>query len=325
MRRLILTLAVAIGLSPGTWLRTETTQRDFDAPITVTPIAVRDGVEGPLALTGAWTLSSRNDHFGGYSALIWLGDDRLLAGSDRGRLLEIMLGVEGPVAEGAKLSFVPGRGETKREFSDLEALTIDHSTGTIWAAFESRNIIERRDAQGKVTRRRPPEIGEWSANSGPESLVRFADGRFLLLAEGFSNEDITDRAGLLFASDPAEVTQSTAFRFGSPSRFRPVDAALLPSGEVMILLRRVRYTFPATFDAMLMQADPAEIEADAVWTGEIVARISGEHFGENLEGITFVPDADNPAAGSLYLIADDNLSAFQTSLMLRFAWPIEGE
>ena len=48
--------------------------------------------------------------------------------------------------------------------------------------------------------------------------------------------------------------------------------------------------------------------------------MSGGVFADNFEGIAFVPDASNPSRGAVWVIADDNFSVFQRSVLARFDW-----
>ena len=129
--RLILVVLVAVALAPGTWVRSETTSRDYEAPLVITPIATSADVSGALELTGLWGLASANDHHHGFSALVALPGGNLLAGSDRGRLLELPFAAGEPQADGAEYRFLPGGSEQYRSLVDLEALTLEPQTGTI--------------------------------------------------------------------------------------------------------------------------------------------------------------------------------------------------
>ncbi len=331
MGRKFLILAVALGLAPGTWLRTDQSS-SYDAGVEVIDIDQRSGVSGPLKITGAWELDSQNAHFGGYSALILLGIGDLYAGSDRGRIMHLRMVDGAPVSDGTVLDFPPGHGEVRRGIADLEAFTRDPETGTIWAAYEHGNVIERITPDGTIKRAKPPQMANWSRNSGPETMVRLADGRFLVLGEAPEEQGRTNRPGLLFDGDPVEGAEAIEFRFATTPGHSPVDAALLPNGEVIILTRRVEYSVPAKFHASLYRADPSEIVEGEEWSGRMLASLGQAYWGENFEGIEFVPDpvgADEEAgekaepSGSLYLIADDNLSAFQSTILMRLAWPPE--
>lgn len=320
MVRLVLLALVVLGLGPGTFLRTSTGTRGDAAQVVITPLVDRAGVAGALTLTGAWELRSPHGWFGGFSALVAAGGNGLIAGSDRGFLLELDLAGDAPRAVPGSFRFVgistPGRDEV----ADLESLARDPADGTLWAGFESANLVMREGADGSRTSRAPAAMADWSQNSGPEAMERLADGRFLVLAEGRGWGGQTLHDGLLFARDPVEPGTPLTFGFAAPENYDPVDLALLPDGRVLILLRRVEYAIPARFDTAIAIADPRTIEAGKPWRGRVIQRLTGGVFADNFEGIAYVPSAGDPARGSLWLIADDNFSVFQRNLLVRFDW-----
>lgn len=320
MRRLLLLVVVIAGLVPVTFLRTPTSLRSDIAEVAVTPVAGRAGVTGELALTGAWELSSAHGWFGGFSALVADGEAGLIAGSDRGWLLDLDLASPSPRAVPRSFRFVGKRAGERKEVIDLESLARDPASGTLWGGFERANLVIRWAAEGSETLRRPPEIAKWSENSGPETLVRLADGRFVMLAEGPERGSETVHEALLFPRDPVVGTAPTAFRFIAPADYDPVDATQVPDGRVLILLRRVEYRIPARFDTAIAIADPRAIRAGKPWRAKVIQRLTGGVFADNFEGIAFVPDPRNPAEGAVWLIADDNFSVFQKSILVRFAW-----
>lgn len=320
MLRWLLLVVVMVGLAPGTFWRTKTGLRSDTAVVTVTPLSERAGVSGALTLTGAWELESAHGWFGGFSALVADGPNGLIAGSDRGWLLDLDLASTVPRPVPGSFRFIGFRASARKEVVDLESLARDPATGTLWAAFENANLIMRIDPEGTRTMRRPPEMAGWSRNSGPETLERLADGRFVILAEGAQRGGPDDRPGLLFMNDPAVPGTPLAFRFVSGADYDPVDMAQLPDGRVLILLRRVEYAIPARFDTAIAIADPRAIKPGAAWRAEVIQRLDGGIFADNFEGIAFAPSADDPAQGSLWLIADDNFSVFQRSLLVRFDW-----
>lgn len=321
MYRLLLLAIVAIGLAPGTLIRTPTGLRSDIAVVAITPVANREGVEGALALTGAWELSSAHGWFGGFSGLVASGPDSLIAGSDRGWLLNLDLSGSAPAGVPGSFRFIGQRVNAREEIVDLEALARDPATGTLWAAFENFNLVTRIDADGTRTSRRPPAIRDWSMNSGPETMARLADGRFLIIAEGEDQSGRADRPALLFAGDPlASSRPPLAFRFVPEPGYDPVDATQLPDGRILILLRRVTYSIPAEFGTAIALADPAAIRPGQPWRARVIQRLSGAVFGDNFEGIAFIPDPADSARGAVWVIADDNFSAFQRNLLVRFAW-----
>jgi len=320
MLRFVLLVLVAVGLAPGTFVRTPTGLRGDSAEVSVTRLAPGGGTSGALALAGVWELTAGHGWFGGFSALAAGEGQTLAAATDRGFLFAIDVAGGAPLPVPGSFRFVGRQVGPRKEMLDLEALARDPATGTLWAAFENFNAIERFAPDGRRRLVFPPAMRRWSSNSGPETMERLADGRFLVLAEGAERRGMADRPALLFPGDPLEGAAPIAFRFESGPDYDPVDAAQLPDGRVLILLRRVEYALPARFDTAIAIADPRAIRAGATWRAAIIQRLSGPLLGENFEGLAFVPDPADPERGALWVIADDNFSAFQRSLLLRFDW-----
>lgn len=318
--RLAALALVALALTPGTWLRVDVGQRTDPATVTVTPLPERAGVAGDLALSGVWELDAAHRWFGGFSALVASGSAGLIAGSDRGFLLALDLTGPAPRAVPGSFRFTGVTTSAREEIVDLESLARDPASGTLWAAFEGDNPVMRLDPDGTLTRRIPPAMADWAYNSGAETMERLADGRFLLIAEGAQGGSDTAHAALLFPGDPLAGASPVAFTYAAPPDYDPVDAAQLPDGRVLILLRRVEYALPARFDTAIAIADPGAIRAGGKWEGRVIQRLTGGVFADNFEGIAFVPDPADPARGAVWLIADDNFSLFQRNLLVRFDW-----
>lgn len=321
MKRLLLLAVVVIGLAPGTFLRTPGGTRDDVAVVTITPRPERIGVRGELQLTGAWELTSPHGRFGGFSALAAMPGGRLIAGTDRGFLLDLDLSDGTPRAVPGSYRFVGISGRGRKEVVDLESLTRDPATGTLWGGFEFDNLVLRWTTDGTRTITAPPEIADWDLNSGAEAMVRLADGRFLLIEEGDHEGIEGQHQAFLYPGEPAEGGSPLVSHFAAPGGYDPVDVTELPDGRLLILLRRVRYFIPARFDTAIMIADPKAIRPGAVWRGRMIQRLEGGIFADNFEGIAYVPSAADPAKGNIWLISDNNFSVFQRSLLLRFAWP----
>lgn len=318
--RWLLLIVVVLGLGPGLFWRTHTGLRSDGAAISVTRIAQRSGVAGDLTLSGAWELRSPHGWFGGFSALVADGEDGLIAGSDRGWLLAIDLSGPAPRGVPESFRFIGRRAGLRAEVVDLESLARNPADGALWAAFEGFNQIERFAPDGTRTFSRPPEMARWSHNSGAETMERLADGRFVVIAEGPQRGGKSLHRALLFPGDPVEPQEPVAFEFASWPDYDPVDATQLPDGRVLILLRRVEYALPARFDTAIAIADPSAIRPGKPWRARIIQRLAGGVFADNFEGIAYVPSASDPARGAVWVIADDNFSAFQRTLLVRFAW-----
>ncbi|MCZ8368815.1 MAG: esterase-like activity of phytase family protein [Porphyrobacter sp.] len=320
MWRLALLALTVLALGPGLFLRTQTGQRSEPAVVTIVPRADRDGVSGPLALTGVWEISTPHGWVGDFSALVPKGSTGLVAGTDRGFLLDIDLSGESPRAVAGSFRFVGVTVRARKEFVDLESLARDPATGTLWAGFEYNNLVVRYAADGARRIAAPPAMAKWRRNSGPEAMVRLADGRFLVIAEGPQKGSQTLHEALLFRGDPLAGGKPTVFRLRAPTGYDPIDAAQLPDGRVLILLRRVRYSIPARFDTAIAIADPREIRDGTLWRMRVIERLEGGIFADDFEGLAYVPSAQDPSRGAMWVITDDNFSIFQRSLLARFAW-----
>lgn len=326
MRRLIAIFLVALLAAPGTWLRSPPPPAvERPSPggwdLVLEPLRIANPEVGEARIVGAWVLDSAYPGFGGYSALVSLGGGRLFAASDTGRMLAFAPPGSAPTAP--EMERFADRWQPNKFLVDIEGMTREPDSGRIWIAYEGSNAIERfeRDFTG-AKRIRPAAMREWPGNTGPETLLRLADGRFLVISESRGGWFGGAHPALLFPSDPVEGAEPIRFAFDSSDGFRPVDAAELPDGRVALLLRRFDW-LPPGFKTRVIVADPAKIREGAGWTGRSIAEISAGGPVENYEGIAAEPLADG--AVRLWLISDDNRSVFQRSQLLELRWDPQRE
>lgn len=314
--RLLAITCIAVLAAPGTWLRTPPGQ-DFQPLLEIAPLEAGQARTGELAIEGVWELRSPNSHFGGYSALLALPDGRLLAASDRGRFLRFA--PPGAAPRAPEFGAIGGDVAGDKRAVDAEALAGDAARERIWVAYEGRNSIVRFDAdlvEGQSVS--PPAMQGWSSNSGPETLARLSDGRFLVLQEGRPDWSEQHHEALLFPGDPVEGAAPVEFRYAPPAGYRPVDATPLPDGRVLILHRAVTLGLPYAFAVRIAVADPDEIRAGEVWRGREIGAIAAPLPADNFEGIAAVPRADGSV--TVWLISDDNNAALQRTLLYRLRW-----
>lgn len=319
MRRIVLLLVVVLGLAPGTWLRSPLPTRSSDDRqlLTLTALPFAHRRLGETEVLGVWQLQSPNGHFGSYSSLQRLADGTLLTVSDTGRFLRFALPGQPPRRSVLDLWVKPEQG--RQPAPDVEALARDPETGTIWAAYERRNTIERYDAAfGPGGRIAPAAMRGWRRNSGAEAMVRLGDGRFIVLAELSPSWMSANPPALLFPGDPVDGAVPVEFTFVPPAGYRPVDMALLPDGHVMILLRMVKLGIPPVFSAKLMVADPAAIRPGKPWTARAIADIALPMPTDNYEGLAV--DLAEDGRVVLWLISDDNDVPYQRTLLLKLGW-----
>lgn len=295
-------------------------------PLVFTPVALpapaRLAGLGPFRLERIWRMDADDSRFGGYSALVPLPGGRLLAVGDRANLLRFSPPGE-PAAPAVIAPLVKGLAFDTTGV-DSESAARDPATGRTWIGWETKNAISRHEP-GRIDPRvvHPPAMAGWPDNRGAETLARLHDGRFLVLREGFGGRDDDavfggDRhEGLLFADDPVEGAVPLRFTFVGPPGFYPVDAAQIPDGRVLILMRRLVWPIPARFAGRLVLADPRAIRGGREWRGTVVARLSSTLPIDNFEGLAVEPRRGG--ALTVWLIADANSSVTQRTLLWRMA------
>lgn len=339
MRRVLLASLIALGFAPGIVWRSAPSAPDDSQMMEAVPLslpfgplsvgakgpasdAARIGGAGGPLLTGAWQLTSPNTAFESWSALLALdGGQTLLAISDRGQYARF----PAPVLAGGPAAAIigpvlPGSDDFK-PLQDMESATRDPASGRTWLGLEGRNAILRMESDLSDPQFAYPEaMKDWVSNSGPESLTRLADGRFLVLSEGPAPRREDASEGLLFSGDPLDGGEPERFYFRPPAGLLPTDMAQLPDGRVLILLRGIKFGAPPRFVTRLVLADPATIRADEDWAWSDVGELGVDMPYENYEGLAITGGADGGPV-TLWLLSDDNGATFiQRTLLLRFEW-----
>lgn len=298
-------------------------QPDFDPRVTFTDLmpAIRAGgpVQGMGAeLVGAWDLHSTNRDFGNYSALAQYGDGRLLAVSDKnGALL-----FDPPGARRVqRIAIRPLWGvntRIERVEPDCEAIAIDPANGDIWTAYEGNTAfwVFTHDF-GRHHRVAAPVLGEWPENAGPEAMTRLADGRFVVLIEAYESLfSLSRHPALLYPASPRPGQTPLRFSIAMPEGFRPVEAAALPDGRLLVLGRRITLN---GFRSVIAVANPREIRAGGVLAVREIARIGDSRIRDNYEAMTATANRDGTV--TIWLMSDHNIAVWlQRSLLLELRW-----
>jgi hypothetical protein len=270
---------------------------------------------GELIFMYAWELGSRNEDFGGFSALVALPDGRFVGVSDAGTLIGFGLTSDDRIDRPfiAPLPDSQGPNVTYKD-RDSEGVTYDPGSGQFWVSYEAKHAIRRfsRSFARSTGIVRPREMQGWPSNKGAESIIRLADGRFIVIAE--SLEGNNTHHALLFSGDPVEPGSSiTRFTYRPPAGYRVTDGVQLPDGRLMILNRRIG--LPNGFAAKLALVDPSSIAKDEMVAGKVVATLSAPLLIDNMEGISVTKDGPSTI---IWLISDDNFSIFQRTLLMKF-------
>ena len=316
-RRLLLVFALAVLAVGGV----RTTYKNTSQNIALTPLLLDQSnpkrtTVGALSFLGAWELRSDNGDFGGISALVALKDGRFLGVSDAGAL--IGFGMSGdPRADRPFIAALPGvfgKGVTFKD-RDSEGIAYDAVSGRVWVSYEFKHAIRRFSASmSRVDgTSRPTTMRLWPRNSGAEALVRLADGRFLVFAEGGPDDGIYP--AIKFSGDPVEAgTTQLPFRYRPTQGYRITDASQLPDGQLILLERRIG--FPKGFTAKLLILDPREIARDAIVSGRVIATLAPPLLVDNMEGLAITQEKGRAV---LWLVSDNNFNAIQRTLLLKFA------
>lgn len=279
-------------------------------------------LDGPLRSLGGFEIDPARLGAANLSGLHLDADLVASFVDDRGRWAQARIGLDaagraaalvplgaGPLRDGA------GRPLSRGRAADAEALA-RLPDGTWLVAFERWHRIRayrRLDGPGTYFEA-PPGLDRAPRNGGLESLAVLADGRLLALTEDLAPDGAPSlRRGWI----------------GGPGRwmpiawrprpdFSPVDAAGLPDGGALVLERR--FGLIRGFDARLVRVAPATLAAarpEAVLGGDEVLRLDGAPLpAENWEGVAAVRHGGRTLVG---LVADDNESRWQRSLLLLFA------
>ena len=293
--------------------------QSFDVRITATAIQIDPAdpgrrTFGRVRYLAGWHLTSRQQPFGGYSALHVEGD-RFLALSDSGNLFRFRMDRAGQVSDGS-FSDLPAfpAYDGHRSDRDSESMTMGPG-GDIWIGFEGHNGILRyaKDFTQLHSLAWPREMRNWSQNSGPEAMVRLTGGRFIVFAEGKLVARDT-RLALMFPGDPT-MLRNRPFSFGykPPRGYVATDAAELPDGRIIVLNRR--FGIFEGFSMALAIVDTQAIKPGAQVTGEMIAEFKPPLNIDNMEGLSVTREGGRTI---LWLISDDNQVPIERTLLLKF-------
>ena len=275
--------------------------------------------EAGLRLSGAWQLEGTHGAFGGISSLVAKADRAFIALNDKGELFSLRLGTGEAQAYIMPLPRLASEQSRARWQWDSESMQHDPATGQFWVGFESIQRICRYSAdfvrlEGCAT---PPEMRDWPATGGIESMVRFGDGRFLAISE-LKASPAGGLEALLWQGDPinAGTPAPVRLRYRPPAGYKPTDAVWLGGDKMLVLNRRL--TLAEGFTAKLVLVRLPALRAGAVLSGKVVATLAPPGLADNFEALALGRDEGRPV---LWVASDDNLLPIQRSLLLRFDLP----
>lgn len=266
---------------------------------------------GALEYKAGWALTSTHKRFGGFSGLSVAPDGQLTAISDQGDWLIAHFdpASRAVISNGQLLPFVQDMPEYHKEAYDAESL-IRHE-GRFLVAFEQKHRILQATPGGPVSVWPPSTLMDFTAvadNAGMEAISWTKEGLLMALPERGVDTDGRLR-GWLVGADSVDH-----FHFIPPDNFSPTDAALLPNGDILLLLRFFSLTEGVATKIMRLRAD--ELRPGSTLVGEELAHLAPPITVDNMEGLDV---GEGPAGETfVFVMSDDNFSASQRTLLLVF-------
>lgn len=280
---------------------------------------------GSLQYRSGLVLTSPSRGFGGLSGLrLDAKGERFLAISDQGGWFTGSIRYAGGKmvalddVEAAPMLNAEGRPITdKRLWYDTESLARDGNL--VYVGLERVNQIMRFDFAKGGTRARgevlptPAAVRKLPTNKGLEAMVVVPKGQplagtLIAFSERGLDADGNLLAFLIGGPTPGE------FRVRRTDKFDISDAALLPSGELVILERK--FSWFTGINIRIRAIPLKSIAPNALVDGPALFNADLGHEVDNMEGI----DAHVTAEGEtvLTLVSDDNFSMLQRTLLLQF-------
>jgi len=298
-------------------------QQDGSLPVRAIPLVLDESnpartMLGSLHYLGGWELMTDTRSFGGLSALRVQPDGRLLALSDSAVVVDMPQPGDPGLSIARRLPRQVGANASRPMF-DSESLAHDPATGQYWVGFEDGQAICRYDAGFTVQEScvQWQELRRWPGAMGAETMVRFPDGRFLVISEGQLVGD-DGRDTLLFRGDPADpkTPPPRHLIYAPPTGYDPDDAVLIGDGQMLVLNRRA--TLSQGFTAIITLVDIADLRPGTVLKGTEIAHLAPPVQSDNYEGMAIERVAKQRI---LWIVSDDNHLFFERTLLLKFALP----
>jgi hypothetical protein len=287
---------------------------------------------GMVEYLGGLELTSSHKEFGGLSAIRVEPDgQRFVSLSDRGWWFTGRIVYDGgrpaAIADARMAPMLGPDGRTLKARGWYDTESLAERDGWFYVGIERVNRIVRFDFARCGFRSRATEYaaaarsayGNLPNNKGFEALT-FAP-RNSKLAEtliAFSERGLDANSNLrafLVSTNPAGVGTAAEFSVKRRDDFDISDAALLPSGDVLLLERR--FTWWTGIAMRLRRIAISAIAPGELVDGSDVLFADFSYQIDNMEGLSVHTDADGAVV--LTLVSDDNFNHFlQRTVLLQF-------
>ena len=312
-RALLLAAPGLLGLGRAAWAQ----------PSLAAPLALPALPGSRLQPLGGLVLDNAVLGFGGLSGLHLSDDLRLTAIADIGRWFSAQLVLDanlrpqglaawrsGPLRDGAGAALPRGFA------GDAESLARLPDGGWV-VGFERWHRLRayaRLEGPARYVEA-PAELAEAPGNGGLESLAVLADGRWLLLAEGWQVPGFAMPVRRGWLGRPGQGWLRLGYRPEAP--MDPCDAAALPDGGALVLERS--FSIFGGFRGRLVRLSAQQMAGAAdgtVLEGEELLRLEPPLPTDNYEAVAVARHAGRTLVA---LLSDDNQNMLQRSLLLLFA------
>lgn len=268
----------------------------------------------PLVFRGALSVRPPFPEYGGISGLVWMGEGRVLAVSDRGYWINFSLLIEENRLKGIRdVRFAPILGENGKSVrlsgtADAEDISRDPKTGFMRVSFEGKHRVatyRRTDKPPVSPRIAHPDWPGLRKNGGIESLAHSADGQLWAIAE---DERSGGRADIWVLDGNFWKTK----HYLRNSSFKPTGAEFGPDGYLYVTERAFSLIGGFRFRLRRFQWGDGEMPE----TDEILLDFGAETNIDNIEGVTLWKNSD----GRIYLLlaSDDNFMPVQRNVLALF-------
>lgn len=322
---------IALSLLAAVAPRSSLAEDARDIAIRATPVSLHASDEaarqvGRLRYRGGLHLTSDFEDFGGFSGLAIDNDSRrIVAVSDQGHWLtaELELAADGSlvgVSNGRMGSLCDDDGGpvAGRDRRDAEEIQLLPGRGCL-VSFERHHRIVLYPGcekswpgldQVPAPFPFPPAIIPTRQNSGMEAFAVLPDGRLMTFAEDLRTieDDIIGWLGLPENGAWQHLTLRPL------AKFLPTGAAVLPSGDVLLLERSFDKATGTRIALSLIRA--VDLVPGARLEPIELALLEPPLIVDNMEAVAV--DAGAGGESLIYLLSDDNYSDNQRTLLLQF-------
>lgn len=285
---------------------------------------------GKLEWRGGLVLTSPLPAFGGWSGLVVDKDGKTFVSvSDAGTWMTGQLDYDGARLTGVSgtklgpITALGGKALNRGRYRDAEAVTLASGSltkGAVLISFEQKNRIGqfRIDKDGLTPPsdylKMPPEMIKRRGTDGIEAVAVLQGGPLkgatLAFAEAVRTRE-GHRAGWIWQDKEPRPIALTDI-----GDFNVTDVASLPSGDLLVLERRFRWSEGVKVRVRRVAAK--EVKPGAVVAGEVLMAADLGQEIDNMEGLAVHTNKSGETI--LTLISDDNFNRFlQRTLLLQFA------